>query len=173
MASSDRILQVLFILGSILLITLDSCNGMVLNKNAIEKSTDLKEDLEQKFNTTVVKAVETKTFLMDVMSFSINKTANVLLATKQHFKEAKDAFKTKMSASVNKTAHKLEEMKDEMHSHKRAKTTTKQPGQIVYVTRDYIVAPVFPMANEAATFPMLSSEVSTNFVPTGISNHFA
>lgn len=91
---------------------------MVLNKNAIEKSTDLKEDLEQKFNTTVVKAVETKTFLMDVMSFSINKTANVLLATKQHFKEAKDAFKTKMSASVNKTAHKLEEMKDELHSHK-------------------------------------------------------
>ncbi|KAI9555382.1 hypothetical protein GHT06_017897 [Daphnia sinensis] len=152
---------------------MDSCNGMVLKKTATEKSTDFKEDLEQKFNNTIVKAVETKTFLMDVVSSSINKTANVLLATKQHFKEAKDALKTKMSASVNKTAHKLEEIKEEVHNHKRAKTTTKKHGQIVYVTRDYLVAPVFPMANEAATSPMSSSEVSMNFVPTGISNSFA
>ncbi|XP_057381474.1 uncharacterized protein LOC130704016 [Daphnia carinata] len=173
MASSNRILQLLFILESILLVTMGSCNGMVLKKNTTEKSTDFSEDLEQKFNKTVVKAVETKTFLLDVMSFSINKTANVLLVTKQHLKEAKDTLKTKMLASANKTAHKLEEIKDEMHSHKRTKTTTKQPFQILYVTRDYLLAPVIPMVNEAATSPMSSSEVWTNFVPTGISNNFA
>lgn len=145
---------------------MESCNGMALKKNTMEKSTDLKENFEPKFNKTV----QTKTFLVDAMVFSINKTADALLATKQHFKKAKDALTTKISTTANKTAHKLEEIKEEIHNHQRAKTAANQPGQIVYVTRNFLVT---PMVNEVPTVPMLSYGVPTNYVPTDISNPFA
>jgi hypothetical protein len=150
--------------------TIKCCNGMALKKEIIEKSSVVKEDLEEKINQTVVKAVDTKTFLLDAVAFSINKTANVLLATKQHFKETKESLKTKMSGSVNKTAHKMEELKEELHG--QAKTPTNQAGRIVFVTRDFLAAPVFPMINEIATVPfVLPSDIPpTKIVPVEISN---
>jgi len=127
---------------------------MALKKDTKEKSSNFKQDLEGKFNQTVVKVAETKTLLMDAVAFSINKTADVLSATKQHFKEAKDSFKTKMSGSGNKMAHTFEEFKEEIHhGHKQAKTANSQAGQIVFVTRDFLIAPVIPMINEVPTIP--------------------
>lgn len=169
--STEFLTTLIFIrkLAAVLFMTINCCNGMALKKDAKEKSSDLKQDLEGKFNQTVEKVVETKTFLMDAVVFSINKTADVLLATKQHFKETKDSLKNKMSGSVSKTAQKLEELKEEIHGHKRAKTANSQAGQIVFVSRDFLVAPVFPI-DEVPTIPFEPSTTPTKSVPFDISN---
>jgi hypothetical protein len=145
-------------LATVLFMIMKNCNGMALKKDIEEKSSDLKEDLEGKFNQSVAKVVETKMFLMNAVAFSINKTADVLLATKQHFKETKDSLKTKISGSISKTAHELEDLKEEFHGHKKVKTTTNQAQQILFVTRDFLAAPVFPIINEISTVPFVPSE---------------
>ncbi len=139
-------------------------------KDAKRKPADFKEDAERKFNQTVVKVVETKTFLLDAVARTVNKTADKLLATKQHLKETKEALKTKMVASIDESAKKLEKMKEDFHDYKRAKEAQSGNHQIGYVSRDFLVAPVFLINENAPTVPFSVSENYKQSIPTDATN---
>ena len=88
------------------------------NKDNLKESievhkTNVKEEMEQKFNHTVEKVVEAKMFLLGVLAHSFNKTVDKLMETTQQIKELKEDIKHKFSSAVNRTGHKWEEMKKE------------------------------------------------------------
>ena len=88
------------------------------NKDHLKQSieihkTNVKEEMEQKFNHTVEKVVGAKMFLLGVLAHTFNKTVDKLMETTQQIKELKEDIKHKFSSAVNKTGHKWEEMKKE------------------------------------------------------------
>lgn len=130
--------------------------SMAINKTE-DRKEDFKESLERKFNETTVKVAETKLFLLDALARSVNITADKILSAKQHAKHTKETLLAKMGASFDQTVQRLGEMKKEIRDYKESKKHNHD-GQFVYVTRDFLLAPVFPIELPTSPSTVATSE---------------
>ena len=151
------------------------------NKN----TANVKEEMEHKFNRTVEKVVEAKMFLLGVLAHTFNKTVDKLMEAKQQIENIKKGIKVKFSSAVNQTGHKweemkkkkqdikedikekfavtvdqtghkVEEMKHDLHDYKMTKASARhQPTPVVFVTRDFMAIPEFPIVNYVPTQPLV------------------
>ena len=163
-----------------LLMTIQSCQGMSLKNDANKtfeashkNTANVKEEMEHKFNRTVEKVVEAKMFLLGVLAHTFNKTVDKLMEAKQQIENIKKGIKVKFSSVVNQTGHKweemkkkkqdikedikeVEEMKHDLHDYKMTKASARhQPTPVVFVTRDFMAIPEFPIVNNVPTQPLV------------------
>ena len=148
---------------------LGDCSAMALTKTEVmqdtDKTGDFSERMEQGFNNTMVKVVETKMSLLDVVGRTINKTAGLLMGAKHSLNEAKDVLLQKVAQVYNKTAVKVEDLKEEVKDYKLAKIAAKhQPTPIVLMSKnDFLIGPTLNGNMALQTIP--SSEMEAVVIP--------
>ena len=142
------------------MMALSDCSAMALKKTEVihdtGKTADISERMEQGFNNTIVKVVETKMSLLDIVGRTINKTAGLLMGAKHSLNEAKDVLLLKVAQVYNKTAEKVEDMKEEAKEFKLAKIAAKhQPTPIVLMSK-----------NDFLTGPTLNGNMALQTIPS-------
>ena len=143
------------------------------NKDDLKQSieihkTNVKEEMEQKFNHTVEKVVEAKMFLLGVLAHTFNKTVDKLMETTQQIKELKEDIKHKFSSAVNKTGHKWEEMKKEKQEiNNKFAFTVDSAGQKLEEMKQNLHE--FKLAKHVAHHPQSTPSITRNVSPVPVS----
>ena len=129
------------------------------NKDHLKQSieihkTNVKEEMEQKFNHTVEKVVEAKMFLLGVLAHTFNKTVDKLMETTQQIKELKEDINNKFAFTVDSAGQKLEEMKQNLHEFKLAKHVAHHPQSTPSITRNVSPVPVSQIVSDVPSKPL-------------------